>query len=255
MVAVALDGRVDVASAAELLHLPVERRYPYGWVFAADGGRLYLFAFGAAVLEAAARIEEPRHKLIERATGRHLLPNTADTYWVRVAPQHESSSYRVAFDQVVIPGRTPELVGAVALLLGQSAALERYEVTANRLVDEALALSRDLASGARLPFSTKALVRRIGELTADRLELARWFYLVDRPPETWEDAQVATLYDALFVNLELPERHRAMLHKLSAVESATSTAIDLWQGSRSNALEIAIVLLIVFEIAHALLAG
>ena len=71
------------------------------------------------------------------------------------------------------------------------------------------------------------------------------------PDEAWDDPQVARLFDDLSHNLELGERHKAMLHKLSAVEHGCESAIDLWHGRRSNALEWAIVLLIVVEIVLA----
>ncbi len=142
---------------------------------------------------------------------------------------------------------SPELMAAVALVLAQSAALERYERRAEGLLEEALELSR-MVAGGRVPRSNRGWVRRVGRLTGDRLELARWFYLVDRPEETWEDARVAATYDALFEALELRERHLAMQHELAAVSTSTETVIDLWHGRRSNALEWAIVLLIVVDI-------
>ena len=62
------------------------------------------------------------------------------------------------------------------------------------------------------------------------------------------DAEVARLYDELFLSLELRERHDAMLHKLGSTQEAVETVIDLWHGRRSRSLEWTIVLLIVFEI-------
>jgi uncharacterized Rmd1/YagE family protein len=249
---VALDGRVDLAAAASRLRWPELRRYPYGSVYALEGGaRLYLFALGAVVHEGSATIDEPVRAVLESGTGRRYIPPTAETYYLTVDPTREPSAPRVGWDQVSIQENAPELAAAVALLLGQSAALERYEHAAGSLLDEAHQLARELAASGHLPRTARRLVQKVGRITADRLELARWFYLVDRPAETWEDQRVATLYDALFANLELAQRHQAMLHKLEAVEQATQTVIDLWQGRRAAALELAIVGLIVLEIALA----
>jgi uncharacterized Rmd1/YagE family protein len=255
-VTVALAGRVDLARAAAALKWPEMRRYPYGSVFALEGGeRLYLFGFGAVVHEGRKDLDPALRPVVESATGMRCLLDTVETYYIGVDPSREASSPRVGWDQVSVPEETTELVAAVALLMGQSAALERYEHAASNLLDEALALSRELAARGRLPHRSGKLVRQLGRITADRLELARWFYLVDRPTETWEDSRVASLYDALFANLELAQRHQAMLHKLEAVERATETVVDLWQGRRGAWLEIAIVALIVFEIALTLWRG
>jgi uncharacterized Rmd1/YagE family protein len=253
---VAFDGRVDLLRAAAALRWAEMRRYPYGSVYALEGGeRVYLYSIGAVVCEGRIGIDAALRPVLESATGRHFLPETAETYYLSIDPSREASSPRVGWDQVSVPEATPELVGAVALLLGQSAALERYEHAASNLLDEALALSRELAARGRLPHRAGKLVRQLGRITADRLELARWFYLVDRPAETWEDARVSSLYDALFANLELGQRHQATLHKLEAVERATQVVIDLWQGRRGAWLEISIVVLIVFELVLALARG
>ncbi|TAJ20805.1 MAG: hypothetical protein EPO68_05830 [Planctomycetota bacterium] len=256
LTAVALAGRVDLARASAALKWTELRRHPYATVFALEGGeRLHLFGLGAFVHEGRKDLDPALRTAIEAATGVRCLLDTVETYYLSVDPSREASSPRVGWDQVSVPDATGEFVGAVALLLAQSAALERYEHAASKLLDEALALARELAARGRLPHRSGKLVRQLGRITADRLELARWFYLVDRPAETWEDARVASLYDALFANLELAQRHEAMLHKLEAVQRATETVVDLWQVRRGAWLEIAIVALIVFEIALTLWRG
>ncbi|MGK0202601.1 MAG: putative Rmd1/YagE family protein [Planctomycetota bacterium] len=247
--AVALDNRIDWASFGPAKEWHEKRSYPYGrsYTLGADTS-LFLFSLGAVVYEGAGQIPEQLRAAIEGCTKRRFLPATEETYFIAVDPQAKQGAARVGWDRVVIPERRPELVAAVALLLAQSVALERYEITADSLLDQTMLLSRDLAQRARLPHGTRELAERLGRLTGDRLELARWFFLVDRPAETWEDSGVAQLYDVLFANLELRQRHDAMLHKLGAVERATQSALDMWHGRRSNALEWAIVVLIVVEI-------
>lgn len=246
---VALDGRIDLALSSTRLRWPELRRYPYGSVYNLEGGgRLFLFSFGAVVHDGAERLDDPVVKVIEAATGQEHIPETAETYYVKVDPTAAEESPRVGWDQVVIREKSQELIGAVALLLGQSAALERYEHAASGLLADALLLTRSLAVEGKPPNVNKNQIRRVGQIMSHRMELAHWFYLVDRPAETWEDPRIARLYDALFRNLELKERHDAMLYKLEAVETAMEMLIDIWQSRRSLALEWAIVLLIIFEI-------
>ncbi|HMQ21669.1 MAG TPA: RMD1 family protein [Planctomycetota bacterium] len=253
---VALDRRVDLAALVPAATWRELRRYAYGITYAIDAQGsvdvvLHVFACGAAVCEGIERFGPALRLDIEAATGRSFLTRTEETYTIAVDPERAEVSTRVAWDRVVIPERRNELVSAVALLLGQSAALERYEIEADSIIERTLALSRELAQHGRLPRSLNALVGRIGKMFEDRLELARWFFLVDRPEATWENPRVAQLFDALFANLELRQRHDAILHKLGAAEHVTQMAIDLWHGRRSNALEWAIVILIVIEIVFA----
>lgn len=229
-----------------------QRRYAYGASYARPGaGILHIFEMGAVVLEDCRGLEPALVVELEGVLGSKLLRHTAETYTVSVDPVHGDAGPRVGWDRVLIPERRPELLAAVALLLAQSAALERYEQAVDTLVEAAHDLCGELVRAGRLPFGSRSLLVRAGRLTGDRLELARWFFLVDRPEETWEDPRIAQLYDELFSNLELRQRHEAVLHKLAAAERATQLVIDLWHGRRSHALEWAIILLIAVEIVMA----
>lgn len=253
MTAIALDGRIDAQAATKRLAWPVVRHYVYGAAFEVeDVGRVFLFDFGAVVQYGSDRIDEGVVETLEKEVGCHFLPETTETYQISVDPEHPAGSSRVGWDQVVIPSGEASLISAVALLLGQSTALERYEKAADELIEQAIPRTRFLAERGRVPSESRALVRRIGRLTTDRLELASLFYLLDRPEETWEDAEVSSLYDNLFANLELRDRHQAMLQKLEAVERVTDLTINIWLGHLSNRLEWTIVVLILVEILLAL---
>jgi len=202
MTAIALDGRVDLVAATQRLAWGVVRHYAYGVSFdAGEFGRVFLFDFGAVVVDGLGKIDPALSETIEKSVGRRPLPETTETYFVFVDPERSKPQPRVGWDQVVIPSREPGLVAAVALLLGQSAAIERYEKAADDLIESALPRARFLAERGRVPGESKALIQRIGRLTTDRLELANLFYLLDRPEETWDDPRIAQLYDGLFANL------------------------------------------------------
>ena len=247
----ALDRRVeDFDAIVSELGLAVVRRTPAivsGRM--PNGSTVHVLRCGAVVVE---DVGEPDRVLdaVDSALSAQFRVGAAENLELRIGSDPPYALPRVGWNRVHLPEDRPGLVGAVALVLGQSAALERHEAATAELVREALDLARLLA-GRRLPRSTSKLVGRVGEVLRHRLELAQGFYLVDRPDEAWDDPQVARLFDDLSHNLELGERHKAMLHKLSAVEHACESAIDLWHGRRSNALEWAIVLLIVVEIVLA----
>jgi uncharacterized Rmd1/YagE family protein len=247
---IALGGVIDLEGALSLGTLI--RRYPYGACLEVDQGRLYLFHFGAAALVGAERWPGELSAALERAAGKPLLAETAETYWLCESPEASRRKPRVGWDQVAVHTLTPALEASVALLLAQSAALERYELAADQLVEEALAMARALELRGRPPRRGRSLARQVGRVTAERLSMTNWLYLVDRPEETWEDAEVAALYDALFENLELHSRHEAMMHKLEVVEGATRAVLELVQERSAHNLEWAIVLLIIAEIVLAL---
>lgn len=250
---VALDGRVDLDRLSAHVGWPEIERSPILRVYERpDASHVYVFALGAIVQEDRPALDLACAETIAGVVGRRVLPNTAEVMRVEIDPLRSAERPRVGWNHVVIQERSARFMGAVALLLAQSAALERYEKRANELLDEALTLTRHVQVAGRLPTSTKALTRRVARITGDRLEMVRHFFVLDRPDATWVDARIDRLYDALSANLELERRHAAVLLKLEHVESTVEALLDLWQARRGLALELAIVLLIILEVVLAL---
>ncbi|MEZ4237819.1 MAG: RMD1 family protein [Myxococcota bacterium] len=204
--------------------------------------RIYLFAFGAAVVQAPA-LDPALVERLRALTGAEVLRDTEETWSVHGAP----GAPRAGWDRIHLPELAPHRVAMVA----QSAALDRYDARANRLLDEALTILTILEKRNRLPGSPE-LTRRIAGITASQLHLSRSFFLVDRPDLTWEDAMSARVFDALYEHLELEERHAAVIQKLDSLSSALRTVADLQSARRGLQLELAIVALIVVEVVMAL---
>lgn len=247
--AVAFDGRVDVDNAVAQLGWQLVRRYPYGAALLTPAEDLvYVFSFGALVLVGQPSVESGVQARLEAATGRRLLIDTADSWELAVSSEAPRRRARVGWQRVVLPELSPELTAVTVLLLGQSAALERFEDGADSLVRDARRMSAQLVERGRPPWGLRALSVQVGRVNRDRLDMAEQLYILDRPEETWVDPAASALYDELLANLELVPRREAILSKLAAVEGATELVIDLWQGRESRWLEWAIVLLIVFEV-------
>jgi uncharacterized Rmd1/YagE family protein len=248
---VALDGRVTMRAVAGVLPWTIVRQSSLAVTCRLpDSTLLHIFAMGAVVLERADLVGDML-ATVEAATSRRVLAATRERYAVRLEPTQ--SEPFVDWDHVVVADADESTMLAVALVLAQSVALERYERGAEAILDESLALTRELGQRGRPPWRRGLPVRRAANLAADRLELARWFFLLDRPEATWDDRRTARLHDLLFAHFELRERFEALMHKLASVQSTLEVIIDLWQSRRSRLLEWAIIALIAFEIALALL--
>lgn len=251
--AVALDGRVRLRSVAGQTRWPVVGQNPNAVTVKGPGDRIVrVYAIGAVVVEGPEGIVPDLALELAEITGRHLDLRTEERLRVSCAPVSNAQGFEVDWDRVVLPRADGGVLDAVSHLLAQSVALERYERGADAITDETLALAGEFARQGRPPWRRGLPIRRIAALAVQRLELARWFFPLDRPEWTWEDAEVARLYDALFEHYELHDRHEALLHKLASVESTLQVVINLWEGRRSRGLEWAIVILIVLEIVLAI---
>ena len=252
LTAVSLDGRLDLTGMGFPPDWQPVHRGPGECAWRRGGVRVWLFSFGAVVLENRAELDADLRRVVEGVTSRVCLDATAETVLLLVDPARDPLRPRVGWDRVVVRDAEASTLAAVAHLLGQSAALDRYAQEADRLLSEVSELAQELARTSALPRSGRALGRRIGGIIASRLELARWFVLLDRPESAWSDPRIYELHEALAANLELRERHEAILHKLEAVEEAVDTLTDLWHGRRTLTLEMTVVLLIVTEIVLAM---
>lgn len=208
-----------------------------------DDRPMWLFGFGAAVVQGDTW-SDAEIAWLEARTERRVLLRTEDAFRVEVGPPDTPMHWNAVHLEEI----TDRRLGTVALLLAQSAALERYERKADELVGEALTLLRGLRDGERLPWRTRPLNRRIAQISVAHLELASEFWLVDKPDATWDDPVSNRVYEELFDHLELDDRHAAVLHKLEPVGDNLRTVVELRQTAHALWLEIAIVLLIVVEV-------
>jgi uncharacterized Rmd1/YagE family protein len=248
--AVALDGRVVLRNTVARLPWSVVRQSSHAITCQLpDGALVHVFAVGAVVVERNDLVGDDL-STIEDATGRRAIASTRESYSVRIEPDRADAPV-VDWDQVVLTSVDETVLHAVALLLAQSVALERYERGIEAIMDESLALSRDLGQRGRPMWKGGLPIRRVANLAAERLELARYFFLLDRPEATWESPYAARVYDLLFSHFELRDRHEALMHKLTSVQSTLEIIIDLWQSRRSRLLEWAIIGLFVLEIVLA----
>lgn len=250
MCAVALDGRAALRTTAAQLPWQVTRQSAHAITcLLPDGSRLHVFTVGAVVVERGDLVGDDL-ATVEQATGRRAIASTRETYAVRIEPDGAEAPV-VGWDHVVLASADETVLQAIALLLAESVALERYERGIEVILDEALTLVRELGRSGRPGWTSGPAIRRVATLAAERLELARWFFLIDRPEATWDSPYAARVHDLLFAHFELRDRHEALMHKLTSVQSTLEIIIDLWQSRRSLLLEAAIIALFLLEIGLA----
>ncbi len=247
--AVALDARAVLPTDALRLPWPETRRFAYGRLHRVDADReLYVFHFGAVVVSGPDVADDALFDEVGRALGASPVASTRDSTRLLVRPRTEAAEAHVTWGAVEVGAAHSDLLATVALLLGQSAALERHERAADAALEETVTLAEEFAIRARVSRRTSELVRRVGHIAAVRLELARWFYVRDRPEVTWEQEDVSRLHDVMLDHLELKDRYASLLAKLAALEGSVQTVVGLWHARWGHRLEWAIVLLFVLDL-------
>ncbi|HEX4952312.1 MAG TPA: RMD1 family protein [Thermoanaerobaculia bacterium] len=216
----------------------------------AGGSACYLFPFGAAVFQDTdpERRQEVLRRLASSGLGKSA-ERVREDFVVQEAPE---SAIELRAGRLVLDRLTPERAGVVALTVAQSAAMECFESLVEELFRRTTRLVDGLERQGRVPLHTRPLGRFIGEAINTRSEVLSTLHLLDRPDAIWDDAGMDRIYTDLKAEFDLSDRFEALEIKLKAVYEALVLLLDLGRDRRLELLEVAIVALIVVELALSL---
>lgn len=211
-----------------------------------EGGDLFVYPFGAAVFHDVSPAErEDWLGRIQAATPGLTRKVVVESFTVR----EEDGARTELIDGVLrIDAFGPPRIATVALIVGQSAAMEYYE----RLVDDLFARTASLVGRLErrgtVPVRTTVLHRFIGEAITSRNEVLSVLHLLDKPDEIWDDPKLDLIYNDLRSEFDLVDRYQALERKLRGVQEALELVLDVARERRMWLLEVSIALLILVEL-------
>lgn len=213
-----------------------------------DGQKtVFVFDFGALVFVDVerARIDEILAGVRARLP-REPHPPLREDFSIRIDP--ERAGVEVTFDTVVTPSLTPLGLEAIATVLAQSVTIDYYDEDLQTILARVGDIAQGIARHGRPPGKSRDLVKFVGSAIASQVEIISSISLLDKPDFTWDDEAAERFYDLLRHHLEIQERYRALEAKLLTIREALSQFLELIATRRSLFLEIAVVVLIVFEV-------
>ena len=134
------------------------------------------------------------------------------------------------------------------LFRSKSAALARDEKVTGGVFEQLEPFARDLAeTGGRWLRATASLKLLGGALLAQHRMVGRVEF-DEKPDILWDRPDLQRLYNRLDEEYELGERGRALSRKLKVIEETARAISEVADAYTSRRLEIAIVVMIAFEI-------
>ncbi|PSO16319.1 RMD1 family protein [Bradyrhizobium sp. MOS003] len=137
----------------------------------------------------------------------------------------------------------------VADALAKSTSLARDERRVAAVFDVIEPFARELAEHGRTPRRRKGILQLIGNALLVQQRVAGRVAIAEKPDVLWEKPELDRLYSRLEDEYELKERLDTLERKLSAVSEIANALTDIIDTQRSLRLEIAVVVLIVIEVA------
>jgi uncharacterized Rmd1/YagE family protein len=234
------------------VQVPANRRFSVQKSLPA-GGRVYYFSFGAVTF---VNVSES-----DRLSELHDLSSLAANEKNPTRPFVESflvvedlaAKPRVDFNQICLDQLTQAREEVVASVVGQSAAMEYFENVVERIWEKVDQLLLVLRNKGKISHSTVQLNKDVGEAIRMRSEVVSILHLLDRPDLIWEDKIMDTLFNDLRSNFDLQERFQALEYKLGLIQDTLEILIETVRDRRIYWLEVAIVALIMVEIAFTIL--
>jgi required for meiotic nuclear division protein 1 len=224
---------------------PQEMRLQYG-----DNSYLFVYRFGCLAFFNMSNEEIERETAkLKAALGPGVPLPTTETYQINVG----DFPNRVEFEYVELKKLSMDNLRLIAMTVAQSAALEYFEISAERMLYDTSNFMQNLAKLGAVPLYSKRLVKIIGSTASTRQHIISNLSILDPPEETWKSKDLEKLYKELQQNFDIDIRFRTLDRKLTLIQDNIEILADLTSSRRTTILEALVVLLIFLEIALAIL--
>jgi uncharacterized Rmd1/YagE family protein len=210
-------------------------------------GAAFVFRYGVLVLFGASAEQEK--ELVEALMDHVIEPASSpelETAWIEIranADENVSAEGRIRLKEA-----TPERLLLTATVLARSVVLARDESRIAETFDRIEPLVNDLRTRGRAGLPIKRVMQHIGDVLATRHRVVGRAQIGEKPDLLWDHPELDRLYGRLETEFELGDRVRAIERKLEVIGDAADVLLNLVLDKRSYRLEIAVVLLIAFEI-------
>lgn len=155
---------------------------------------------------------------------------------------------QVTFREIWLRQLTLDHIKIISLALGQSVALERFELEVQAALRQSEPVARMLRTQGRLKLAEGEILKTVGFALEVRSAVLANLTLFDAPPETWESESLSRMDSQLYDHFDLEERHSAVNQKMGYLTDLNSTLMDLLHNRKSQRLEWIIIILIFIEI-------
>jgi uncharacterized Rmd1/YagE family protein len=216
--------------------------------FRLDGGTVFLFRYGVAVLVGVS--PEAERKLLADLRPRIFEPlGMVETEQAVVSVQPNAEEQVDPSGAIVLREASPQRLQLVATALSKSLVLAHYESRIADVFDRIEPLADQLQMKARVGSQARELLQQIGYVLKTQQLMVGRVEVEEKPDVLWDHPHLERLYARLEDEYELRERSHAIERKLALIHDTVGTLLELVQQNRSLRLEWYVIILILIEIA------
>ena len=206
--------------------------------------------YGAAV--AFAKTADAARMALRRMTPALIRPlehRAEESLQLRVDGDKDPNAPWVLDDDILYTGPLDNThLQLLGLMLARSVVLDVYEDHLKATFDVVEPWSRELSISGRVRPGDRRLMQQLGRSLVHEQRMTGRVELREKPDLLWENPSLERIHHRLADDLELLERDEAIERKLELVHRTVKSLHTLSLEHRTYRAEVAIVLLIVFEV-------
>jgi uncharacterized Rmd1/YagE family protein len=222
------------------------------YTLSAKNRYLYIFDYGVVVLAnyPAAEKKELIH-FLQNYTTTAVNLDLFEEYRIQI--DQSLSKVVIKNDYVLVPYIDPSVLRIVMLNIGQSVALDYYEVLTDALITSSREYILELELHGKLSISKINLLKYIGKVLNVKNSIVDNLYILDDPNLVWDNEDLNLLNRHLKTNFDINPRFKDLDYRLDIVEDNLRLFTDVLNVRESSRLEWIVIILIFIEIMIALL--
>lgn len=180
-------------------------------------------------------------RFVDGPQEKHLI----EEYTVALDDTLEKES--VEFDKIKLKSLDMEKVMLLSEVLAQSVAMDHFDALSGEMGGRLEKVNIGLASRGRLLARPKGVTQLIATNNLIMQLIISRLSILDAPEVVWEKEEYDRLYTSLRSQFDLDDRFKTIEAKLSFIQNNSQFFLDLLQGRTAERLELAILVVIVFE--------
>ncbi len=157
------------------------------------------------------------------------------------------------YNSILVPEINEDVIKIALLNVSQSVVLDYFTELSQYLLFETARYTQELELRGRLSISRNRLMKFIGKALNTHNRIVDNLYFIDAPDTVWDNQYLSQINRGLSRTFKLKTRFREVEYTLKIIDNNLSIFAQLIQHIESKKLDVIIIILILFEIANALI--
>jgi uncharacterized Rmd1/YagE family protein len=212
-------------------------------------GDIFFFSYGTVVFWGfTIQEEQDQLKILKDYEKESIGKTEIDEFTFAFGPQ-----MKIEEDQIILPNKNILTKLALSHAIAQSVKLTTFEEVIQKTIGLTANLPIDLARKGKIGLSRRVIYRKMGEIFLERSSINLHSEILDTPEFFWDHPKLEAIYRKMVHYLEVARRADLLNKRLNVLHELFEILSDELKHQHSSRLEWTIIILIVFEVAIALI--